>query len=1778
MSDTGAESTPQTTLEGSTYEILRQRLSNHAGELRKRLDRLNAQRKSVFGSIDQSLLATERITTDNNCVPRDMVAVGSSVLLGYNVQFGLKTERNVADVFSVFTFDQESRVLHARDNNLLSDAQFQKDFQDIYRYYKNATFSKFFLTNTHLFMVFQVGPSTSDVKTFKWAIQGEGLVYVDNRSDHEVRYPAQHEFTWKRTTRDLHRPGLHPHISIDDRIFVETVGGDLTIKVENNTASGAGIYSEPVDDVDQTLDDADIAYAIVGNCILLRVRPYQERNYRYIVYNEKIQQAVRIDALADSCVLLPDDHGLIFSNGYYLQTGEHKMFESVIQGLLFERRIHSPNGEDTLFVFYQPESGMYVLLGYNIIEQRVATPVVCHGFTKFDAGEMVLFRSQEQPQKHHAIQIWQTPYVSADFVPHQTADSFLYKVGNRDIVRGMSECHEILGLVAKEDTYSGLYVDLVQRSTDVLDSYFWIAKEEAENLGEPLRNIRDAAQSAVDEFEKVTRVRKSTRESFQKVSNATQETLHSVGRKRFDSMDEFVSALSSMRTLRGEVIALRDLRYVDLEGVQKLEESIQQTTERVSHNCVQFLLKPEALDSYEKRIVEHTAQVPKLTKVSEARALDEHISQTATELEMLIDIVSNLRIDDATQRTAIIDNISAIFSQVNSARAGVKRRSQELAASEGAAEFSSQLKLLNQSVANYLDVCDTPEKCEEFLTKLMVQLEELEGKFAEFDEFLIQLVEKREEVSGAFETRRMQLVERRNQRAQALGTAADRILKGIQSRISSLGSISDIHGYFASDLMVDKVRDIVRQLKELDDTVKADDIESRLKSLREDTVRQLKDKQELFEDGENVLRFGKHRFSVNTQVLDLTTVRRDEQLFLHLTGTEFYERLVDESLNDTRDVWDMDVVSENRSVYRAEYLAFRLLQSQLANRISEADKSTEALAAVQQFMATRYTEAYTKGVHDHDAALLYDAVRTIHRNAGLLRHPSAVRALGRYTWEHRLDEPTRQRLESIYAGLGEVGKHFADSEFNGTHRSKLTAVLAGALRVELEEGGSLAEILDITVDSIEAASAYLFDELTSLDRAVRKQQFIVGHTAFQLNNEFREYLHNHGIEKQYADSMKRVAADVDATLELNISWLQGYLRHQSNTDAASHIAEAALLLMEKSVDQRRVISIATSQELSGLIGTHPKVLEGGKYALNYHEFMQRLGHFARRTVPMFEQYHQVKSQLVDDARSAMKLSEFQPRVLSTFVRNKLIDEVYLPLVGDNLAKQIGTAGDTKRTDRQGLLLLISPPGYGKTTLMEYIANRLGIIFMKINGPALGHSVTSLDPAAAPNAGAREEVEKLNLALEMGDNVMIYLDDIQHCHPEFLQKFISLCDSQRKIEGVWKGKTRTYDFRGKKVAVVMAGNPYTESGETFQIPDMLANRADIYNLGEIIGDSSTAFEMSYLENSLTSNSVLARLASRSQKDVYSIIKLADQYRQGQGNAPLNFEGIDFEGNYSLEELNEFVSTMAKLMRVRDVVLRVNQEYIDSAAQHDDYRTEPPFLLQGSYRNMNRIAEKVLPVMNDGEVEQLIITSYQNDAQTLTTGTEANLLKFKQMLGILSEEEQQRWDSICKTFRQNVRLRGTGQENEVGQILASLMTVGDGLHGIQQTLEGAMKSLGKSQDERLLNQITAISERLETGLEKIAEVTGRAVVPTEAEPARPRAVQEDQLTIVNRIPKTMMNVLQSQFDLMEGWLKPLTEMTRQQSTDLKDLRPQIEDCLKHYRTLLSKLDEAHDRESE
>ena len=196
-------------------------------------------------------------------------------------------------------------------------------------------------------------------------------------------------------------------------------------------------------------------------------------------------------------------------------------------------------------------------------------------------------------------------------------------------------------------------------------------------------------------------------------------------------------------------------------------------------------------------------------------------------------------------------------------------------------------------------------------------------------------------------------------------------------------------------------------------------------------------------------------------------------------------------------------------------------------------------------------------------------------------------------------------------------------------------------------------------------------------------------------------------------------------------------------DEAGFVEEVAALLFCDTFDVKRVLSVPLHRNIAGLSGDHRNI-EQGNYYLDYHVFMHKLRHYEAEVVPAFRQYTELKKTLAERFRKDLRLEEFRPRVLTSFVRNQLIDKLYLPIIGDNLAKQIGTVGENTRTDRQGLLLLISPPGYGKTTLMEYIANRLGLIFMKVNGPAIGHHVTSLDPTEAPNAAAREEMEKLNL--------------------------------------------------------------------------------------------------------------------------------------------------------------------------------------------------------------------------------------------------------------------------------------------------------------------------------------------------------------------------------------------------------------------------------------------------
>ncbi|MCW5560179.1 MAG: hypothetical protein KIT22_20365, partial [Verrucomicrobiae bacterium] len=259
-------------------------------------------------------------------------------------------------------------------------------------------------------------------------------------------------------------------------------------------------------------------------------------------------------------------------------------------------------------------------------------------------------------------------------------------------------------------------------------------------------------------------------------------------------------------------------------------------------------------------------------------------------------------------------------------------------------------------------------------------------------------------------------------------------------------------------------------------------------------------------------------------------------------------------------------------------------------------------------------------------------------------------------------------------------------------------------------------------------------------------------------------------------------------------------------------------------------------------------------------------------------------------------------------------------------------------------------------------------------------------------------------------------------------------------------------------------------------DMLSNRADTYNLGDIIGGNAEWFRASYLENALTSNPVLAPLATRSQADVRAFIQAAERGERA-------VEGL--EGSYSAHEAEEILSVLRKLAALRDVVMRVNAEYIASAAQADEFRTEPPFKLQGSYRNMNRLAEKVVALLNEEEVRALVLGHYRSESQTLTTGAEANLLKLLELLGAQSPEEAARWEEIKKTFRRNQYTRGTDSGDPVGRVVAQLALFQSGLESIQATIA----SHGERPAPPVTLDLTALEKSLEPLRATLAERLAR-----------------------------------------------------------------------------------------
>jgi hypothetical protein len=240
-----------------------------------------------------------------------------------------------------------------------------------------------------------------------------------------------------------------------------------------------------------------------------------------------------------------------------------------------------------------------------------------------------------------------------------------------------------------------------------------------------------------------------------------------------------------------------------------------------------------------------------------------------------------------------------------------------------------------------------------------------------------------------------------------------------------------------------------------------------------------------------------------------------------------------------------------------------------------------------------------------------------------------------------------------------------------------------------------------------------------------------------------------------------------------------------------------------------------------------------------------------------------------------------------------------------------------------------------------------------------------------------------------------------------------------------------------------------------------------------------------------------------------------------------------------------------------VLKINQQYIASAAQDDKYRTEPSFKLQGSYRNMNKMTEKISAVMNENELLQMIEDHYLGEAQLLTTGAEGNLLKLAELRGNMTDEQQTRWSQIKKDFLRN-KAMGGDDADAAGKVVAQLMALTEGLDSLAKLSSQPNETL-QSGLAQLTTAVTGLQEKGSDsgeGLSKLSDGFGKLAKAITTNKPQVEVVNEPVQGLGKILDVLARTIEESIFPIMHTMDKKL-EIDLRTHDRMKEITDQLRD---------------------
>src|SRR5690606_4907375 len=119
-----------------------------------------------------------------------------------------------------------------------------------------------------------------------------------------------------------------------------------------------------------------------------------------------------------------------------------------------------------------------------------------------------------------------------------------------------------------------------------------------------LREIAATGELVLDEFEKVESIRQQSARAMAEAETQQQTLLSGLLIDSWDEVQHFVDALNGINAQRGQLLTIRDYRYIDVTRIDAMETELLAAQEQVASATSAFLASKAALEPYVQQLAQ----------------------------------------------------------------------------------------------------------------------------------------------------------------------------------------------------------------------------------------------------------------------------------------------------------------------------------------------------------------------------------------------------------------------------------------------------------------------------------------------------------------------------------------------------------------------------------------------------------------------------------------------------------------------------------------------------------------------------------------------------------------------------------------------------------------------------------------------------------------------------------------------------------------------------------------------------------------------------------------------------------------------------------------------------------------------------------------------------------------------------------------------------------------------------------------------------------------------